>query len=137
MAARGAAGRTSTYAQRLLDNEYVQEQLAAGVESLRAAYKRASKRRVEPARDEKVREQIRQAAASFTEAANAIRTGRRKPKRKRGRRVLVVLGAGAAAAGAALASSEELRHKVLGGGPSPVQPSTPATEAGEPQVAAE
>jgi hypothetical protein len=49
------AERGARYAQRLIDNRYAQENLNDAVNSLRAAYQRASKRRVEPARDEKVR----------------------------------------------------------------------------------
>ena len=72
------------YGQRLLDNNYVQENLAQAAESLRAAYHRASKRRVEPTRDEKLRRQVREAARSFAEAASALKADLQKPKRKRG-----------------------------------------------------
>jgi hypothetical protein len=107
--------KAGVYAQRLIDNEYVQENLVQAAESLRAAYRRASKRRVEPARDEKLRRQVRQAALSLREAASALQSGRSKPKKRRGRRVLVVLVLGAGAAAAILASNEELRRKLLGG----------------------
>jgi len=106
--------KAGTYAQRLLENEYVQENLAQAAESLRAAYRRASKRRVEPTRDEKIRRQVREAALSLREAATALQSGRRKPKKRRGRRVLVVLALGAGAAAAVLASNEELRSKIFG-----------------------
>jgi hypothetical protein len=105
-----------TYAQRLIENDYVQENLAQAAESLRAAYRRASKRRVEPTRDEKLRRQVREAARSLREAASALQSGRRKPKRRRGRRVVVLLGAGAAAAAVVLASNDELRRRLLGDG---------------------
>lgn len=92
------AGNTTTkagiYGRRLLDNEYVHDNLAQAVESLRSAYRRASKRRVEPTRDEKLRRQVRQAALSITEAASALRAGRTKPKPRWGRRVIVVLAVG-------------------------------------------
>jgi chemotaxis response regulator CheB len=114
---RGMASDTATkagaYAQRLLDNEYVQENLAQAVESLRAAYRRASKRRVEPTRDEKLRRQVREAGLSLTEAARALKAGRQKPARRRGRRVIVVLALVGGAA-ALLAANEKLRRKVLG-----------------------
>jgi len=45
------AAKAGVYAQRLIENEYVQENLAEAADRLRAAYKRASKRRVEPTRD--------------------------------------------------------------------------------------
>jgi ferric-dicitrate binding protein FerR (iron transport regulator) len=103
------ATKTGMYAQRLLDNEYVQENLAQAVESLRAAYRRASKRRVEPTRDEKLRRQVREAALSLTEAASALKAGRQKPRRRRGRKMIVMLAIGAGAAAALLAA----RRKVL------------------------
>ena len=109
------ATRMGMYGQRLLDNDYVQENLSQAVESLRAAYRRASKRRVEPTRDEKLRRQVREAARSFAEAASALKANRQKPKRKRGRRLIVVMVLGAAGAAALLAANEELRIKILGG----------------------
>jgi|GraSoiStandDraft_4_1057263.scaffolds.fasta_scaffold37644_2 hypothetical protein len=127
MAASITAAKAGTYAQRLIDNEYVQENLAQAAQSLRAAYKRASKRRVEPTRDEKLRGQVRQAALSLKEAASALQSGRRKPKKRRGRRVLVVLVTGAGAAAAVLASNEELRNKLFGSGNSAVN--TDVTQA--------
>jgi hypothetical protein len=102
------------YAQRLLENEYAQEQLGQAVESLKAAYRRASKRRVEPARDEKLRRQVRQAVQSLGEAGQALQSGRRRPKRRLGRRLLVVVGLGAVGAAAAVALSDELRERLLG-----------------------
>jgi hypothetical protein len=105
-----------TYAQRLIENEYVQENLAQAAESLRAAYRRASKRRVEPTRDEKFRRQVREAANSLREAASALQSGRRGPKKRRGRRVVILLSAGAAAAAVVLASNDELRRQLLGDG---------------------
>ena len=105
-----------TYAQRVIENEYVQENLAQAAESLRAAYRRASKRRVEPTRDEKLRKQVREAAHSLREAASALQSGRRGPKKRRGRRVVVLLSAGAAAAAVVLASNDGLRRQLLGDG---------------------
>jgi chemotaxis response regulator CheB len=107
--------KAGMYGQRLLNNNYVQENLAQAAESLRAAYHRASKRRVEPTRDEKLRRQVREAARSFAEAASALKADRQKPKRKRGRQLIVVLALGAGGAAALLAANEELRNKILGG----------------------
>jgi hypothetical protein len=115
MAATTGASDVGRYAQRLLENDYAQEQLGEAVESLRAAYRRASKRRVEPARDEKLRRQVRQAVQSLGEAGQALRSGRRRPRRRIGRRLLVVVGLGAVGAAAAVALSDELREKLLGG----------------------
>jgi ferric-dicitrate binding protein FerR (iron transport regulator) len=108
---RDSAG---TYAQRLIENEYVQENLLQAADSLRAAYRRATKRRVEPTRDEKLRRQLRDAALSLREATSALQSDRRRPKRRRGRRVLVVLAVGAGAAAAVIASNEEVRTAIFG-----------------------
>jgi hypothetical protein len=129
--ASDSATQAGIYAQRLLDNEYVQENLAHAVESLRAAYRRASKRRVEPTRDEKLRRQVRAAARSLTEAASALKTGRQKPRRRRGRRLIVVLGLGVGGAAALLAANEELRRKVLGGSEMDREAQAPASADSE------
>jgi hypothetical protein len=127
------ADRAGTYAQRLIENEYVQENLAQAATNLRAAMRRASKRRVEPTRDEKVRRQLREAVLSLREAGSALQTGRLKPKKRRGRRVLLALVLGAGAAAAVVASNEELRNKLLGGGASSDQETAVASTA-SPQV---
>jgi hypothetical protein len=113
--ATNTAAKAGDYAQRLLDNEYVQENLGEAVANLRAAYRRVSKRRVKPATDQRLRGQLRQAAASLAEAASALRSGRREPKKRRGRRVIIALGVAAGAAAALLAANEALRNKVFGG----------------------
>jgi hypothetical protein len=115
MGSKDRRARAGNYAQRLIENAYVQENLAQAADSLRAAYRRASKRRVEPMRDEKLRRQVRGAALSLREAASALQSDRRKPKKRRGRRVMLVLALGAGATGAVVASSEELRRKLLDG----------------------
>ena len=124
--ATNTAAKAGDYAQRLLDNEYVQENLGEAVANLRAAYRRVSKRRVKPATDQRLRGQLRQAAASLAEAASALRSGRQEPKKRRGRRVIIALGVAAGAAAALLAANEALRNKVFGGGDSP-RPGRPST----------
>ena len=134
MAATGTASQAGAYLERLLENDYAQDRLLEAVESLRVASRRASKRGVEPTRDAKLRGQVRQAALSITEAAKALKSGRKKPERRKGRRVLLVLGVGAAGAGAALAMSEDLRNTLFGGnaatgGSDEAVPSPSAAEA--------
>lgn len=114
MASGDMAARLGPIAERLLENQYAQENLLAGVESLQAAYRRASKRGVKPAEDKKLREQVRRGAASIAEATRAIKSGRQKPKKRRGREIVLVAGVAAVGAAVALASSEELRRKLLG-----------------------
>jgi hypothetical protein len=125
--ASNATSRMGMYGQRLLDNDYVQDNLAQAVESLRAAYRRASKRRVEPTRDEKLRRQVREAARSLSEAASALKADRQKPKSRRGRRLLLVLALGAGSTAALLAANEELRRKILGGNSEPASRGAPAS----------
>jgi hypothetical protein len=113
MAKNETASEAGQYLEQLLDNSYVQERLGEAAENLGAAYRRASKRRVEPTRDKKLHRQVRNAALSLTEAAKALKTGRKRPKRRKGRRALMFLGIGAFAAAAALAASEDLRKKLF------------------------
>lgn len=110
-----ASDTPGLYAQRLIDNESVQENLAQAAKNLQDAYRRASRRRVEPTTDKKLRAQMGQAGRSLSEAANALKTGRRKPKARRGRRLVIVLGVSAGGAAAVLAANEGLRRKILGG----------------------
>ena len=107
---------TTTFAARLLGNQYAQEKLNDAAQGAHAAYKRATKRRTDALRDTKLRKQVREAAASLTEATRALEQDRHGPERSRGKRVLVVVVLGAAAAGTALAASEELRNSVFGNG---------------------
>ena len=76
MARADTAARVGPIAERLLENQYAQENLREAVENLRRAYQRASKRRVKPAEDKKLRQQVREAAASLTEAGKALHSGR-------------------------------------------------------------
>ena len=113
MTATESASRLGPYVERLLQNAYVQDNLLDAVENLREAYERAQKRRVEPARDEKIRHQLRQAALSLKEAGQALKSGRQKPKKRRAKRMLILASLGAVGVGAALAASEELRSKLF------------------------
>jgi thiamine pyrophosphate-dependent acetolactate synthase large subunit-like protein len=135
MAATDTAARIRPYVERLVENDYVQENIRDAAANLRAAYARASKRRVKPARDEKLRRQVRQAAVSLNEATQALRSGRRKPKRRPARRLLIVLGVGALGAAAALAASEDLRRKLFGGESKAGPATTPAAEPSAPVAA--
>ncbi len=113
MAATESASRLGPYVERLLQNAYVQDNLLDAVENLREAYERAQKRRVEPARDEKIRRQLRQSALSLKEAGEALKSGRQKPKKRRAKRMLILASLGAVGVAAALAASEEFRSKLF------------------------
>jgi ferric-dicitrate binding protein FerR (iron transport regulator) len=113
MTATDTASRLAPYIEQLAENSYARENLQAGAESLRAAYERSQKRRVKPARDEKLRRQLRTAAASIAEGGKALASGRQKPKRRWPKRLALVLGVAAAVV---LATNEELRGSLgLGG----------------------
>jgi uncharacterized protein with von Willebrand factor type A (vWA) domain len=112
MTATDTASRLAPYIEQLAENSYARENLQAGARSLQAAYERSQKRRVKLARDEKLRRQVRAAAASIVEGGKALASGREKPKRRWPKRVVLLLGVAAAA----VASSEELRSRLgLGG----------------------
>jgi hypothetical protein len=113
MTASESASRLGPYVERLLQNAYVQDNLLDAVENLRGAYERAQKRRVEPARDEKIRRQLRQSALSLQKAGEALKSGRQKPKKRRAKQTLVLVSLGAVGVAAALAASEELRSKLF------------------------
>jgi hypothetical protein len=109
------------YAQELVENAYVQENLRDGVLKLREAYRRAQKRRVEPTRDERLRQQVSSAAESFTEAGRALRSHRRKPQRRWGPRILVIAGLSVAGAAVAIWAREWLTEQDFGSEPSAVK----------------
>ena len=113
MTATESASRLGPYVERLLQNAYVQDNLLDAVENLREAYERAQKRRVEPARDEKIRRQLRQSALSLQKAGEALKSGRQKPKKRRAKRMLILASLGAVGVAAALAASEEFRSKLF------------------------
>ena len=115
MAATESASRLGPYVERLLQNAYVQDNLLDAVENLRQAYERSQKRRVEPARDKKIRRQLREAAFSLKEAGQALKSGRQEPKKRRAKRMLFIMGLGAVGVAGAWRSSEELRSKLFGG----------------------
>ena len=111
MPANETAAQGAVYAQRLIDSRYAQENLGEAVESLRQAYQRASKRRVEPTRDEKVRKQVRQAADSLKEATRVVISGRQEPRKRWGRRLVILVGLGLAGMAAAVAVRADRRHR--------------------------
>jgi hypothetical protein len=82
--------RATAVLERLIDDDYVQEQLGTGVARLRAAYRRAQAVRAhEAVQDKKLYDHIRHAAAALTEAGRRA-VGRPKPQpRRRWRRLPV------------------------------------------------
>jgi hypothetical protein len=79
-----AGGGATRIIERLIDDEYVHEQLTAGAQRLGAAYRRArTLRREEAVRDQTLYDHVRVAAGSLTEAARRVagKPPPRPPKR--------------------------------------------------------
>jgi hypothetical protein len=110
--AAGRAVRNNPYIERLMDDEDLRENIRTGLESMRKAYERIADGRGPAAivDDKKTQREIKDAAGSLRDAADALRGARRKRKAKR-RGILVMLGL--AGAGVAVATNEGLRKKVL------------------------
>ncbi|MDQ6914254.1 MAG: hypothetical protein M3155_00400 [Actinomycetota bacterium] len=117
------------YLERVAGNEYVQERLAEAVDSLRAAYVRASRQSAaQAAQDRKLRRRLGRAIVAGRDAAVTIRTGR-KPERRSRKSVLLL---GVVAIAAAAVGAGPLRRK-LAAGPSSALESAADGHAAEPQ----
>src|SRR4051794_14235693 len=84
---------------RLIDDDYVQEQLGAGAGRLSAAFRRARTLRAQEAvQDPKLYDQLREAVASLMEAGRRIAGAPEPEPKRRSRRLpaLVILAAVAA-----------------------------------------
>jgi hypothetical protein len=106
------AARNNPYVQRLVEDEELRDNLRTAYDSARNAYARMSNGKG-PAKaildDKKTQKELREAAASLKDAADALRGGKKKRKGGLGRKLFVL----AVGAGLALALSEGLRKKVL------------------------
>jgi hypothetical protein len=120
MPATDTASRLTPYIEELLDNEHARENLRKGVSQLRAAYERSKKRRIKATRDRKLRRQLESAATALGAGAKALASGRRKPERRRGRRLVWLLGI--LGVGVVLAANEDLRSSLFGTSSHPGQP---------------
>jgi ferric-dicitrate binding protein FerR (iron transport regulator) len=85
------------YARRLLEDEYVQEQLRNAAGGLRAAYGRVRKQRAQATEDKRLYGHLREAATSIRNAATALQRPKPEPKRRL-RKVAVLAGAVGASA---------------------------------------
>jgi hypothetical protein len=120
-----ALGRIAPYVERIVGNEYLHENVRVAGVNLRAAYERASSRKAaKAAEDKKLYARIRRAAIAAREAAAALTTGRRKPKRRFPKRVALVAVAGA---GVAAAAAPRVRARLLGRSDRGDQTAGPAT----------
>jgi hypothetical protein len=86
-----ASARAGAVVERLMDDQYLHEQLAAGTAGARAAYRRARAMRGQQAvQDKKLYDHVRRSAAALTEAARRA-AGKPKPEPKRRWRRLPVM----------------------------------------------
>ncbi|MFL5885880.1 MAG: hypothetical protein ACJ77M_12490 [Thermoleophilaceae bacterium] len=110
--AAGKAARENPYVQRIVDDEDLRENLRTAYESARKAYARMANGKG-PAKalldDKKTQRELRSAANSLKEAADALRGGKKKRRGGIGGKLLVLI----VGVGLALALSEDLRKKVL------------------------
>jgi hypothetical protein len=106
------AVKGSPYVQRLIQDEDLRENLKTAFDSARVAFDRLNNGKA-PAKvildDKKFQKELHNASDALRDAAQALRDGPKKRKKRRGRKlVLLMVGAGLA-----LALSEGLRNKVL------------------------
>jgi hypothetical protein len=110
--AAGRAARSNPYVQRIIEDEELRANLRTAFDSARNAYTRMANGKG-PAKalfdDKKTQRQLKEAAASFKDAADSLRGARRRRRRGRGGGILLLL----VGAGAAIALSEGLRKKLL------------------------
>ena len=110
--AAGKAAKSNPYVQRLVEDDDLRENLRTAFESARKAYDRMANGKG-PAKslldDKKTQRELKEAASSLKEAADALRGQKAKKKRRRGGMLTLLLVGGIAA----IALSEDLRKKVL------------------------
>lgn len=70
------------YARRLLEDEYVQEQLRNAAGGLHATYRRARSQRGQATEDKRLYRNLRQAATSLRRATTALQQPKPEPKRR-------------------------------------------------------
>jgi adenylosuccinate synthase len=109
--AAGKAARSNPYVQRLMDDDELRDNLRTAYSSSKKAYNRIANGKG-PAKalfdDKKTQKELREAATSLRDAADALRGAKKKKRRKRSLLFLLVVGSLIA-----LAVSEDLRKKVL------------------------
>jgi hypothetical protein len=107
--AAGKAVRSNQYVQRFIEDEELRENVRSAYVSAKKAYGRINgKGPVKALDDKKVQRELKEAAGSLKDAADSLRGGKRK-KRRKGRLLLIAF----VGAGLALALSEDLRKKAL------------------------
>ena len=107
----GKAVQSNEYVQRLVEDEDLRDDLRTAYQSAKKAYARINGKGPVKAltEDKKTQKEIKEAASSLRDAAEALRGGKKKKRRGLGRLLLLAIVGG----GLALALSEDLRKKVL------------------------
>jgi hypothetical protein len=107
--AAGKAVRSNEYVQRFIDDEELRENVRNAFVSAKKAYGRINgKGPVKALDNKKVQRELKEAASSLKDAADSLRGGKKR-KRRKGRLLMIAL----VGAGLALALSEDLRKKAL------------------------
>jgi hypothetical protein len=107
--AAGKAVRSNQYVQRFIDDEELRENVRNAFVSAKKAYARINgKGPAKALDDKKVQRELKNATSSLKDAADSLRGGKKR-KRRKGRLLLIAL----VGAGVALAVSEDLRKKAL------------------------
>jgi hypothetical protein len=110
--AAAKAATSNPYVQRLANDEELRDNLRTAYESAQKAYTRMSNGKG-PAKalldDKKTQRELKEAASSLKDAADALRGAKAKKKKRRGGLFTLLLVGGLAA----LVLSEDLRKKVL------------------------
>jgi hypothetical protein len=107
--AAGKAVRSNQYVQRFIEDEELRENVRSAFVSAKKAYGRINgKGPVKALDDKKVQRELKEAASSLKDAADSLRGGKKR-KRRKGRLLMIAL----VGAGLALALSEDLRKKAL------------------------
>jgi hypothetical protein len=78
------------YARRLLEDEYVQEQLRHAAAGLRVAYERARRQRGQATEDKRFYRNLQQAATSIRKAILALQRPKPEPRRGRTGKIMVL-----------------------------------------------
>src|SRR5437588_7193133 len=85
------------YIRRVLEDEYIQEQLRSAASGIRAVYRRVSRQGGQAAEDKRLYGNLRQAATSIRKATTALQRPKPQPKRRGRKLATAALAAGGGA----------------------------------------
>lgn len=95
MAKLSQAKSALPYIQRVVEDEYVQDQLRSAVSGARAAYLRARKQRTQVVEDKRLYRNLRQAATALQKATGALSPPQPEPTHRARKLAVVALAMGA------------------------------------------